>query len=68
MQCTDCPEQSRVWSEQSPVSSPSKLITAGRLAEFETVKMVSDGIDDWEIDYKLLKFSQKVASGSFGDL
>lgn len=28
----------------------------------------STGTDDWEIDYNQLKFTQKVANGSFGDL
>jgi hypothetical protein len=34
----------------------------------EYLKIPSDGTDDWEIDYSQLKFSRKVASGSFGDL
>lgn len=28
----------------------------------------SNDTDDWEIDYSLLKFKEKVANGSFGDL
>jgi serine/threonine protein kinase len=28
----------------------------------------SNGTDDWEIDFSQLKFNQKVANGSFGDL
>ncbi|CAN4078661.1 unnamed protein product [Withania somnifera] len=34
----------------------------------DVVKIPSDGSDDWEIDIRLLKFENKVASGSFGDL
>ncbi|CAN4083500.1 unnamed protein product [Withania somnifera] len=34
----------------------------------DSVKIPSDGSDDWEIDIRLLKFENKVASGSFGDL
>nr|XP_009611847.1 serine/threonine-protein kinase STY46 [Nicotiana tomentosiformis]XP_016472441.1 PREDICTED: serine/threonine-protein kinase STY46-like [Nicotiana tabacum] len=34
----------------------------------ESVKIPNDGSDDWEIDIRLLKFENKVASGSFGDL
>ncbi|KAM0057624.1 putative dual-specificity kinase TKL-Pl-4 family [Helianthus debilis subsp. tardiflorus] len=32
------------------------------------VKIPTDGTDVWEIDAKLLKFGNKVASGTFGDL
>ncbi|XP_059280980.1 serine/threonine-protein kinase STY8-like isoform X2 [Lycium ferocissimum] len=32
------------------------------------VKIPTDGTDDWEIDVRLLKFENKVASGSSGDL
>ncbi|XP_070024090.1 serine/threonine-protein kinase STY8 [Nicotiana tabacum] len=34
----------------------------------DSVKIPNDGSDDWEIDIRLLKFENKVASGSFGDL
>nr|GMC65872.1 serine/threonine-protein kinase STY17-like [Ipomoea batatas] len=34
----------------------------------ECVKIPTDGTDDWEIDARLLKFENKVASGTFGDL
>lgn len=34
----------------------------------DSVKIPTDGSDDWEIDIRLLKFENKVASGSFGDL
>lgn len=34
----------------------------------EFVKIPSDGADVWEIDAKLLKYGNKVGSGSFGDL
>nr|CAD1830591.1 unnamed protein product [Ananas comosus var. bracteatus] len=32
------------------------------------VEIPKDGTDEWEIDVKLLKFGNKMASGSFGDL
>ncbi|XP_074591011.1 serine/threonine-protein kinase STY46-like isoform X2 [Curcuma longa] len=34
----------------------------------EHVQIPTDGIDVWEIDFQLLKFGNKVASGSYGDL
>ncbi|XP_019182615.1 PREDICTED: serine/threonine-protein kinase STY17-like isoform X2 [Ipomoea nil] len=34
----------------------------------ECVKIPTDGTDDWEIDSQLLKFENKIASGTFGDL
>lgn len=32
------------------------------------VKIPTDGTDDWEIDLRLLKLENRVASGSSGDL
>lgn len=32
------------------------------------VQIPADAVDVWEIDPRLLKFEQKLASGSFGDL
>lgn len=32
------------------------------------VQIPTDGTDVWEIDFRLLKFESKVASGSYGDL
>ncbi|KAJ6819669.1 serine/threonine-protein kinase STY46 isoform X1 [Iris pallida] len=32
------------------------------------VRIPTDGTDVWEIDFRLLKFENKVASGSYGDL
>lgn len=32
------------------------------------IEIPSDGTDVWEIDTNLLKFENKVGSGSFGDL
>nr|GLL26238.1 serine/threonine-protein kinase STY8-like isoform X1 [Ipomoea trifida] len=34
----------------------------------ECVKIPTDGTDDWEIDSQFLKFENKIASGTFGDL
>lgn len=36
--------------------------------EFFPIEIPKDGSDVWEIDTKQLKTSEKVASGSFGDL
>lgn len=34
----------------------------------DRVEIPTDGASEWEIDVKLLKFGNKVASGSYGDL
>ncbi|XP_074285891.1 serine/threonine-protein kinase STY46 [Silene latifolia] len=46
-----------VEQEQTPIES-----------KCDHVEIPSDGTDVWEIDPKLLKFENKVASGSYGDL
>ena len=40
----------------------AEISAAGR------VEIPTDGASEWEIDVKLLKFGNKVASGSYGDL
>ncbi|XP_015066121.1 serine/threonine-protein kinase STY17-like [Solanum pennellii] len=47
-----------------PISEPGQTSESGS----DSVKIPTDGSDDWEIDIRLLKFENKVASGSFGDL
>ncbi|KAM0826269.1 hypothetical protein ACQ4PT_068994 [Festuca glaucescens] len=55
-----------------PVSSSSPLslegLQVGENVPSTSVKIPTDGGDVWEIDLKLLKFGNKVASGSNGDL
>lgn len=54
----------------SSASSPSlEGLQGGESRPTSTsVQIPSDGADVWEIDLKLLKFGNKVASGSNGDL
>ncbi|KAG6474596.1 hypothetical protein ZIOFF_068534 [Zingiber officinale] len=54
--------KSQAWSLQiqSPLHEGNSLP--------EHVQIPTDGIDVWEIDFQLLKFGNKVASGSYGDL
>ncbi|KAL3345884.1 hypothetical protein AABB24_024696 [Solanum stoloniferum] len=47
-----------------PINEPGQTSESGS----DSVKIPTDGSDDWEIDIRLLKFENKVASGSFGDL
>ncbi|KAK4346973.1 hypothetical protein RND71_033312 [Anisodus tanguticus] len=49
---------------QAAMNEPGQTSESGS----DSVKIPSDGSDDWEIDIRLLKFENKVASGSFGDL
>ncbi|KAL3377832.1 hypothetical protein AABB24_003969 [Solanum stoloniferum] len=56
------------YEEQPQVLPP--INEPGQTSESvsDSVKIPTDGSDDWEIDIRLLKFENKVASGSFGDL
>ncbi|KAL6963654.1 Serine/threonine-protein kinase sty46 [Sarracenia purpurea var. burkii] len=49
----------------SPVDEPEQT---GIKHEPDHLPIPNDGTDVWEIDYQLLKFETKVASGSYGDL
>lgn len=51
------PSQSQLKQEQDLIKS-----------EFDHLTIPFDGIDVWEIDHQLLKFGNKIASGSYGDL
>ncbi|XP_071695955.1 serine/threonine-protein kinase STY17-like [Rutidosis leptorrhynchoides] len=42
--------------------------TSNSIPSKDHVKIPTDGTDVWEIDAKMLKFENKVASGTFGDL
>lgn len=49
-------------------ASPTELGNSGDMLMQDQVNIPIDGIDVWEIDSKLLKFEQKIAAGSFGEL
>ncbi|TMW92033.1 hypothetical protein EJD97_013580 [Solanum chilense] len=54
--------------EQPQVLPPISELGQTSESGSDSVKIPTDGSDDWEIDIRLLKFENKVASGSFGDL
>uniref|UniRef100_A0ACD5TBT3 Uncharacterized protein n=1 Tax=Avena sativa TaxID=4498 RepID=A0ACD5TBT3_AVESA len=62
----------RIEAQAWPISSSSPLslegLQVGENVPCTSVKIPTDGGDVWEIDLKLLKFGNKVASGSNGDL
>ncbi|KAK0581517.1 hypothetical protein LWI29_014711 [Acer saccharum] len=53
------------YRSSSPTSEPEETSIIGNL---DHVEIPNDGTDVWEIDPKHLKFGNKVASGSYGDL
>ncbi|KAM3344257.1 serine/threonine-protein kinase STY46 isoform X1 [Capsicum galapagoense] len=53
---------------QSPSESFRKETKTLIKCEVDPVTIPCDGIDVWEIDHQLLKFGNKIASGSYGDL
>uniref|UniRef100_A0A5B7C1E8 non-specific serine/threonine protein kinase n=1 Tax=Davidia involucrata TaxID=16924 RepID=A0A5B7C1E8_DAVIN len=55
-------------SKQHSLSTISKHSQSGSESFPNYVKIPTDGGDVWEIDASLLKFENKVGSGSFGDL
>ncbi|KAI5077479.1 hypothetical protein GOP47_0007303 [Adiantum capillus-veneris] len=59
--------EKRVWSRVC-ISSPHEPVPQAKTPDVDFLRIPSDGTDDWEIDHNHLKFNQKVASGSFGDL
>ncbi|URD97549.1 TyrKc [Musa troglodytarum] len=48
--------------------SPAMEIAQSSKGTFNHAEVPAHGTDEWEIDSRLLKFGDKVASGSFGDL
>ncbi|KAK1322125.1 Serine/threonine-protein kinase HT1 [Acorus calamus] len=60
--------QKQTWIKPfSPFSIPEQTqISLESVSEH--VQIPSDGVDVWEIDASLLKFENKIASGSYGDL
>ncbi|KAK4340501.1 hypothetical protein RND71_041963 [Anisodus tanguticus] len=57
-------EKSWPSPSQSLIKQEQDLIKC----EFDHLTIPFDGIDVWEIDHQLLKFENKIASGSYGDL
>ena len=57
-------QQKKIWTKDS---SDEAMPDAKRAAD-EFLSIPSDGTDDWKIDPNLLRYGNKVASGSFGDL
>ncbi|PIA56746.1 hypothetical protein AQUCO_00700834v1 [Aquilegia coerulea] len=56
------------WSKSHSLSSSDDIGKIGIDFVPDQVKIPTDGTDVWEIDPRLLKFENKVASGSYGDL
>ncbi|CAL9084049.1 unnamed protein product, partial [Musa textilis] len=53
--------KAQTWSPVMEIAQSSK-------GTFNHAEVPAHGTDEWEIDSRLLKFGDKVASGSFGDL
>ncbi|AQL07296.1 hypothetical protein ZEAMMB73_Zm00001d047686 [Zea mays] len=49
-------------------STPVEKMQIAENSAADRVEVPTDGASEWEIDVKLLKFGNKVASGSYGDL
>ncbi|URE15346.1 Kinase family [Musa troglodytarum] len=58
----------QAWSKSHPWSPQLENAQTGEGALPDHVPIPTDGTDVWEIDFRLLKFGSKVASGSYGDL
>ncbi|KAG8076557.1 hypothetical protein GUJ93_ZPchr0006g43086 [Zizania palustris] len=56
------------WSVSNSSSRSLEILLGGESMPSTSVEIPTDGTDVWEIDVKLLKFGNKVASGSNGDL
>ncbi|XP_058090771.1 serine/threonine-protein kinase STY46-like isoform X2 [Magnolia sinica] len=60
--------EKQAWSKPRSLPAISNNVQTSMESVPEHVKIPTDGTDVWEIDVRLLKFENKVASGSFGDL
>ncbi|XP_062224286.1 serine/threonine-protein kinase STY46-like [Phragmites australis] len=60
--------ETQAWSVSSSSSASLEGLQGGESMPSKSVEIPTDGQDVWEIDLKLLKFGNKVASGSNGDL
>lgn len=54
------------WSTNH--TSSAELGNSDDMLMPDQVSIPKDGIDVWEIDSKQLRFEQKIAAGSFGEL
>ncbi|XP_006660922.2 serine/threonine-protein kinase STY46-like [Oryza brachyantha] len=61
-------DETQGWSTSHSWSSPVENMQIGENSAADHVEIPRDGASEWEIDVKLLKFGNKVASGSYGDL
>uniref|UniRef100_A0A0E0EUH7 non-specific serine/threonine protein kinase n=1 Tax=Oryza meridionalis TaxID=40149 RepID=A0A0E0EUH7_9ORYZ len=61
-------DETQGWSTTHSWSSPVENMQIGDNSAADHVEIPRDGASEWEIDVKLLKFGNKVASGSYGDL
>ncbi|TVU10236.1 hypothetical protein EJB05_43750 [Eragrostis curvula] len=61
-------EESQAWSSSHSWSTPVENMQIVDNSTADRVEIPTDGASEWEIDVKLLKFGNKVASGSYGDL
>ena len=61
-------EQRPIESKFDRVEIPNELEQTPTESMFDHVEIPNDGTDVWEIDTRLLKFENKVASGAYGDL
>jgi hypothetical protein len=61
-------QQTQAWSSSHSWSTPVENIQIAENSAADHVEIPTDGASEWEIDVKLLKFGNKVASGSYGDL
>lgn len=60
--------QGHSWPQQHSVSPLGEHEQIEIISEPDHLTIPSDGTDVWEIDPQVLKFENKVASGSYGDL
>lgn len=60
--------QKQSWPNHHSSSSIGEQEETGIKCEHDFLTIPNDGTDVWEIDVSQLKFGNKVASGSYGDL
>ncbi|XP_019165195.1 PREDICTED: serine/threonine-protein kinase STY46 isoform X1 [Ipomoea nil] len=60
--------QKGIWQTQKSLHSSNEGDHNQIVVKCEPVAIPNDGTDVWEIDPQLLKFENKIASGSYGDL
>ncbi|OMO83444.1 hypothetical protein COLO4_22506 [Corchorus olitorius] len=56
------------YSRKGSISAITEHIKEGVISLPDCVEIPTDGTDVWEIDTRLLKIENKIASGSYGDL